>query len=163
MSKPKLSDAGRPKSPQALKELRGTDRADRTNPDAPVVRVEAPPRPAFLDDDPRAAELYDIVVDTLMQMGVVGKPDSVALSLLADQLSRYLEIREELRKDGLTAPASGGSLKAHPLLPHLNNAYGAIHKMLIHYGLTAATRDNVNAAPLEGTTEENFEDFLKRD
>jgi P27 family predicted phage terminase small subunit len=137
--------AGRPKIPQGMKDLAGTSRADRTNDSAPIVKTAPPPRPAFLDDDPQAAQLYDVVVSTLLKLGVVGEPDSVALSLLADQLSRYLEYREIVRREGYTQEGARGGAIAHPLLTHMSSTYTNIHKMLCQYGLTAATRDNVNA------------------
>lgn len=154
--------AGRPKVPQAMKDARGTSRPDRTNPDAPVVRVAPPPRPTFLDSDPQAAELYDVAVNTLMKMQVVGEPDSLALSLLADQLSSYLKMRKVVEEEGLTILSAQGVQKTHPLLQQMNTAYGNIYKMLIQYGLTAATRQNVSSAPLDGTAEESFDKFLDK-
>ena len=152
---------GRPKKPQGLKELHGTARADRQNPNAPVFAVAAPPRPSFLDDDPQAAVLYEVAVATLMKMAVVTESDSLALSMLADQLSRYLDMRKTVRDEGMTIEGARGGRIAHPLMTHLNAGYSNIHKMLVQYGLTAATRDNVDAAPLEAPAD-SFEAFLDK-
>lgn len=157
--------AGRPKIPSAMKEKAGTDRKDRTNEHAPKVPAMIPPRPAFLDSDPQAAQLYDVVAQFLAEMGVVGKPDSLALSLLADQMSNYLKFREKINKDGPVLTGSKGGSMSHPLITHMNTTYNNIHKMLVQYGLTAATRENVNAnlpVTVSGDTDagDTFEAFL---
>lgn len=151
-----------PKKPTAIKELEGTWRADRHNPNEPRPPVELPDRPNWLDEDPRASRLFDQVTQYVKDMRLSTRVDGIALSMLCDQLSLYLEVREQIREEGVmitvTTKQSGTYEKPHPLLTSLNQAYGNIFKMLTQYGLTPVSRMNVSAAPEEDGNE--FETFL---
>lgn len=56
--------AGRKRKPEHLKVVAGTDRPDRTNPDAPAALPELPTAPEWLSR--RAAEICDQLV------GIIG-------------------------------------------------------------------------------------------
>lgn len=153
--------AGRPKTPTVLKELRGTYRKDRANlnePKPPVL-TEVPDAPFWVDDCPQTKSLFDQVTRYVMNMKVATQVDGLALSLLADQLSIYIDLRSQIRKEGITVVDSSGKTKAHAALGQLNNTLTQIHKFLREYGLTAASRSNVSAA--EEKDVDAFEDFLK--
>lgn len=151
------------KKPTALKELQGTARADRANPLEPRPSVGIPDAPAWIDEDPVTRQLFDQVTKYIVDMKVATQVDGLALSLLADQLSLYLEIRNEIRSRGVMLQEEGSTgqtvTKPNPLLPQLNSAYTAIVKMLREYGLTAASRTNVSM--IEEREIDTFEEFLK--
>lgn len=152
---------GRPNKPTNLHDLEGTYRGDRQNPDEPRLPVELPDRPPWVDDDDRTALIFDQVTKYITEMQVGASVDGIALSLLADQLATYIEIRQQIRDEGLTVEvttkASGTYEKPHHLLTALNQCYGNIFKMLTQYGLTAASRAHVSAAPNDA---DDFESFL---
>ena len=80
---------------------------------------------------------------------VGSKVDGLALALLSDQLSSYLRVREGLHnhyaKFGTYELVNGDVTRAHPLLGTQSTIYGNILKLLVQYGLTAASRANVQA------------------
>lgn len=155
--------AGRPKKPSALKELQGTARPDRANPLEPKPEVGIPDAPAWVDDDPQTRALFDQVTRYVVDMNIGTRVDGLALSLLADQIGLYIELRDQIRRQGTVLEMEGSQgqviKKPHPALPQLNQTLGSIHKLLREYGLTAASRSNVSAH--EEREVDAFEDFLK--
>lgn len=145
------------KKPTALKELQGTARADRANPDEPRLPAELPDRPTWIDNDPTTAAMFDQVVEYVHNMKVSTRVDGIALSLLADQLTLYMEMREIIREEGLSMVTPAGNNVRHPLLTPMNQSLTSIHKLLREYGLTAVSRSLVSAVEEEG---DEFEDFL---
>ena len=86
------SGKGRPRKPTKLKELNGTLRPDRTNPNEPKLPVSLPDRPSWLDEDPLAAQLFDQVTKYMVDMNVGTHVDGLALSMLSDQVAMYLRL-----------------------------------------------------------------------
>lgn len=154
--------AGRPAKPTALKQLEGTTRKDRLNPNEPTPPVGIPDMPTWLNDDPTASALYAQVSEYIVNMQVGTHADGVGIAMLADQLALYLELREQVRREGavLELEGSTGQTKKvpHPALAPLNTAFGNVHKMLREYGLTAASRSAVNAQTEKDIG--SFDDFM---
>jgi P27 family predicted phage terminase small subunit len=150
------------KKPTGLKELHGTARPDRANPNEPRPPVEMPDAPAWIDEDPVTRELFDQVTRYVTDMNIATQVDGLALSMLADQVSLYVETRNLIRRQGLFEESEGSQgqivKKAHPGLPILNQCLGNIHKLLREYGLTAASRSNVSAK--EEKEVNTFQDFI---
>lgn len=155
--------AGRPRKPTALHELQGTGQKSRMNPLEPVLASRLPDRPSWIEDDPMAMGLYDQVVQYVHNMGIATEVDGLALSILADQLSIYIEMRQKIRAEGVIIEVEGsqGQTKKipHPCLPQMQTTVTTIHKFLREYGLTASSRPNVSS--LDNDKEVNsFDDFL---
>jgi len=154
--------AGRPKKPTALKELAGTAQPCRTNPNEPRPTVGIPDMPTWLVDDPTALSIYDQCAGYLAEMKVGTSADGIGVSMLADQLAIYIDLREQVRREGavIELEGSSGQVKKvpHPALAPMNTAFANIHKMLREYGLTAASRSNVDAQ-LEKEVN-TFDDFM---
>ena len=154
---------GRPMLPTALHKLRGTYRPDM-NPNEPDLPVRLPDRPVWVDDDPRTAALFDEITRYVERMAVSSEVDGIAISLLADQLAIYLELREMIREEGLIVDHHGSqgqvTRRAHPALVQLTTVLTQIHKFLREYGLTAASRRNVSASSDEQI--DSFEDFMNQ-
>lgn len=152
----------RPKKPTAMHELQGTARPDRANPNEPRLPTQVPDAPSWVDEDPTTRALFDQVTRYVTDMNVATQVDGLALSLLADQLALYIELRQHIRKEGtvITTVGSQGQEKtqSHPALPQLNTTLGSIHKLLREYGLTAASRSNVSVH--EEKDVDSFDDFL---
>ena len=154
--------AGRPRKPTALHELQGTGQASRMNPNEPRLDKQLPDRPQWVDEDPTAAAIYNEVSTYVHRMGVSTEVDGIALSLLSDQLSIYLELRRQIREEGtvITVTGSQGQERRvpHPALAQLNTTLAGVHKLLREYGLTAASRPNVSAIEEKDIT--SFEEFM---
>ena len=154
--------AGRPKKPSALKELQGTARPDRSNPSEPRLPVRIPDAPAWVDEAPTTRALFDQVTKYVTDMNIATQVDGLALSLLADQIALYIELRSHIREEGTVVTVTGSTgqdkTMAHPAIPQLNQTLGSIHKLLREYGLTAASRSNMSAH--EEKDVDSFADFL---
>lgn len=154
--------AGRPKKPTALKELTGTAQPCRMNPNEPRPEVGLPDMPSWLTDDPVASALYEQVGTYIAEMKIGTRADGLGVAMLADQLTMYIELRQQVRTEGavIDLEGSNGQMKKvpHPALTPLNTAFTNIHKMLREYGLTAASRSNVDAQPEKEIN--TFDDFM---
>lgn len=153
----------RPKKPTAIKELSGTAQPCRMNPNEPRPEVGLPDMPFWVADDPLTQGLFDQVTKYVTDMKVGTVADGVGLAMLADQLALYLELRQQVREEGAVIVQEGSQGQAkkmpNPALQPMNTAFANIHKMLREYGLTAASRSNVDAQ-LEKEVS-TFDDFMQ--
>lgn len=156
------SAAGKPKTPTAKKKLTGTYRPGESNKYEPMLPASLPDRPPWVDEDPDTAAIFDQVVEYCRYMGIHTKVDGIGVSLLAEQLVQYLQLRAVIREEGMMIKhvATNGSevTKVHPALAQMNAQFGALLRMLREYGLTASSRANVSAAPEQEIN--SFDDFM---
>lgn len=82
---------GRPPIPLPVKQMRGTDRQDRINHDAPVVPDGEIKPPAWLRE--AAIVHWDALAPTLKAMKVMTVADVYALALCADAMAEFVECR----------------------------------------------------------------------
>ena len=139
---------GRPRKPTALHELQGTGQASRMNELEPVLAVRLPDKPSWIDSNPEALSLYNEVTMYVHRMGVATEVDGMGLSLLAHQMSIYIEMAHKVHEEGpiVTTVGSNGQDRttAHPCLPQMSTALGSIFKIMREYGLTPSSRANVS-------------------
>lgn len=156
------SNAGRPRKPTQLKELQGSARADRSNKFEPKLPAHLPDRPSWVDDDPQGAAIFDQVTEYTRQMAIHTQVDGLAISLLADQLTRYLNLRAIVLKEGeiITTQTAHGTevMKVNPALPQMTALFASTLRMLREYGLTASSRANVSASMEQEIN--SFDDFM---
>lgn len=155
--------AGRPRKPTALHELQGTGQKSRMNGLEPVLANRLPDRPSWIEDDKLASGLYDQVVQYVHNMGIATEVDGLALSILADQLSIYIEMRSKIREEGtiIEVVGSQGQVKKipHPCLGQMQATVTTVHRFLREYGLTASSRPNVSTID-KATEVSSFDDFM---
>ena len=151
--------AGRKRKPVAIKRLEGTFRKDRAK-HCLELPAGIPTKPEWATHDEIASALYDEVAGHCYAMGVGTAADGLAFTLLADQLSIYLQLRAEVYADGVLIERSkskGGRI-VHPALAQMNTCYSQLVKLMTEFGLTAAARTKVDAsAPIPA---DSFEAFL---
>ena len=154
--------AGRPRKPTALRELQGGRTRPHHSPSEPKPDVRVPDKPAWLIEDKVANGLYDEVADYVVRMQVGTEVDGIALGLLADQLALYIEIREQVRREGAIIDSEGSKgqmvQKAHPGMALMTQCVNNIHKFLREYSLTAASRSSL-ATDLEKPVND-LDDFM---
>ena len=154
---------GRPKKPTALHKLEGTAQPCRTNELEPVLEGRMPDRPSWLEEDPLATAIYNQVSQFTHNMGVVTEADGIGLSMLADQLAMYIEMRRKVREEGtvITITGSNGQDRtvAHPCLTQMQSLVTSIHKYLREFGLTPSSRPNVSVLDNEKPVD-TLQDFL---
>ena len=139
-----------PRTPTALKVVRGTVRPERANPAEPKpkrMQLNAHP-PAWLDLSPLAHKAWHDVARVLRGMGVATTADPLAIGLLCDALAEYVTARAVVREQGLTYEAMTAhgdvSVRARPEVAMAADAWRRARLLLNDYGLTAASRPKVS-------------------
>ena len=146
-----------PRTPTALKVMRGTVDASRANPAEPKPKrmpANTPP-PAWLDLSPTARRAWTDVSKALRSMGVATTVDPLAISLLCDALAEYVNARAVVRALGATYEATTAhgdvNVRARPEVAMAADAWRRARLMLNDYGLTAASRGKVSSHEGETT------------
>jgi P27 family predicted phage terminase small subunit len=145
--------AGRKRKPDHLKVVAGTDRPDRTNPDAPVPLSELPTAPEWLSA--RAAEIFDQLVGIVGSMGVGSASDTAMLAMAASRLEE-VEICTAIIEDGGRTFVSSAEydqqgrvisqqIKGHPAVAQRSEAMRHAQSLLVEFGLSPAARSKVSA------------------
>ena len=145
--------AGRKKTPDHLKLVKGTAQKCRMNPKAPAANVGVATAPAWLSE--RAAELFDQISATLLGMGIASPDDQHALALAASRLEEVEILTAVIEDAGRTYQAGGekdeagntvgGLWKARPEVSMRNEAMRHAQSLLAEFGLTPAARSKVSA------------------
>jgi len=88
----------RPRTPTALKLVKGTAQACRTNKREPAAKSGIPKPPEHLS--PRAQRAWPGIARMLNGMGVLTKADGLVLEALCETYGELVEARERLRERG---------------------------------------------------------------
>lgn len=150
----------RPRTPTALKQLRGTDQPCRMNPREPRPARARPRAPEHLSD--RAKECWGQVCRLLDGMGVLTKADGLALEGLCESYAEMLTARERIRQyksptyRQVTKKQVGADKEGNPIfeekimiraVPEVAIAADAERRFkswLASFGLTPADRSRVS-------------------
>ncbi|EOE4732116.1 phage terminase small subunit P27 family [Vibrio parahaemolyticus] len=134
------------KSIQELKAA-GTYRPSRhgKEEDHPVVRIERPEAPPFLNEE--AFRYFQEIVGYGVDMDIIGKADSVIIGLLSNELCEWTELNEAVRKEGYLTkmPTATGFMQevVNPKLKIRDDKTKVILKMLGDLGMSPAARSKV--------------------
>jgi P27 family predicted phage terminase small subunit len=131
----------------------GTYRKDRH--ETPAVTPGRPPKPENLN--PRAAQIWDELADTLTDHNMVATIDALALRLLAETIADYEEARAEVIAFGLTVDTPNGCPVQNPAVGIMNRQREAAVKLLRKFGMTPLDRTGLK--PMEGAKQQS--DFEK--
>jgi len=129
-------------TPRNLRLVRGTDRADRMNPDEPVVAVSIPDAPDYLEPDEQT-----IFLDTagkLARMRVMTEYDVDALAIYSVNFVRWKEATARLHDMGLMVRSPNNFPMQNPYLSVANSAQKECLRILTEFGLTPSSRTRVN-------------------
>ncbi|MCL4068347.1 phage terminase small subunit P27 family [Pseudomonas sp. GX19020] len=135
--------AGRKKTPDHLKLVKGTAQKCRMNPEAPAANVGTATAPAWLSE--RAAELFDQISATLLGMGIASPDDQHVLSLVASRIEEVEILTAVIEDAGRTYQTEAGLWKARPEVAMRNEAMRHAQSLLAEFGLTPAARSKVSA------------------
>ena len=149
--------------PTEIKKQRGTLRADRLNPNEPILPTSIPPVPSWLTDDGKQSfiELSELLAD---DMAVLTKADTMALTLLCDAYGEYLKAKKVINELGPTQTVTSreGNSKevARPEVMLADKSFSKVFQMLKEFGLTPVSRAKVNAIENSGSTDVKIENFF---
>jgi P27 family predicted phage terminase small subunit len=157
---------GRKQKPHNLKVLQGTDRPDRTNPDAPVAPGDLPRPPSYLSR--RACEWFGTIRARIETMGYASSAHTEMLALVAMRIDEIEELNEDIKKNGHTYEScrvvgTGDDaveqvmIKANPAVSQRNEAMRHLQSLLAEFGLSPATMSKIRVPKKdEGNAWEGF-------
>ena len=84
--------------------------------------------------------------------GRIDKTWNIGLQVLADNLDRYYQMKEQIDADGIWIKAKNGACVKHPLLAAQKEVQGSFTKLLDQFGLTPRSADKIlKADPVDDT------------
>lgn len=132
--------AGRKKLPTNLKVLKGTQRADRLNPDEPMPDPNIPEAPDFLSKE--ALIEWGRITTQLSKLGLITDIDMAALALYCQAWGRIVKYEKVISEEGeLNKDGSNTS----PAMWIVNKSYEQVYKFLTEFGMSPASRSKVSA------------------
>ena len=138
---------GRKPAPTHLKLVKGNPGKRRLNENEPKPRRERVSAPAHVSD--KARETWGYVSAILDGMGILTRPDALALEMLCEAYADYLAARSELKAFGSnyyeTVNGQGGIMhRAHPAVAVMQDADRRIKAWLAEFGMTPSARTRVH-------------------
>lgn len=140
---------GPPKTPTAIKDVRGTRRADREPRNEPKPPAGAPECPRYLGPVARAAWKHWQPI--LSEMGVLTVADRSILELTCQAYAQYRQGSKIIETDGPVVTfetEKGKGVRANPAVSFTADAWRRTIVGLRELGLTPAARARVEADPL---------------
>ena len=142
---------GRPRIPTALKLIRGTQRADRMNPNEPKPAVDIPPAPAHLSDEARAE--WERITPELAALGLLSRIDRASLAAYCEFWADFVQAcamcATKEGQDRKVIKAATGTLIENPYYTIKKRSAELMHKFATEFGLTPASRTRINAVAPE--------------
>jgi P27 family predicted phage terminase small subunit len=147
---------GRKKIPTEIKQLRGTDRADRRAPNQmkPEPYVSIPLPPDHLGEIGK--QEWTIIVSNYVQLGMLSGLDSGMISAYCSQIELYIESMAEVKKTGKLVMARNVSAP-NPLLKIANDALDRALKLAVELGLTPSARTKISVSQINAKEVEHDE------
>lgn len=130
-------------TPSAILAARGSWRAKMRSGE-PQIAVSVPDCPAWVQGPAR--DWWPEVAGQLAEMGVMGAPYTVALGLLVDALSDYLQARETVLRAGQTYETANGQIHTRPEVAVMERAWTRTLHAAGEFGLTPASRTRVSVS-----------------
>jgi len=151
--------AGRKPIPIEIKKLKGTYRKHR-DPHSPAPSKSALVAPKWLNTD--AKRVFNTLKSRIGELGMESKTFTEALALLSARMEEVQRYSAILEKEGCTYATTnreGEALqKPHPVINLREKAMAHAHKLLVEFGLTAASIQRIG--PLKQPKRKNaFDDF----
>ena len=134
--------AGRKKIPTKLKILKGTQRADRFNPNEPMPDPNIPEAPDHLSKD--ALIEWGRISNHLAKLGLLSDLDMAALAMYCQAWDRIVKYEKIVEKSS-ELHKSGENITLSPAMWVINKAYDQCYKLLTEFGMSPASRAKVSA------------------
>ena len=145
---------GRKKIPSNIHKLKGTDRADRMNPDEPAYeKAGIIPTPLIKEND-YALEEWIRVAPGLISLSVLARVDIGALERYCISHSVWREAVEGLNESGLLTKSVNGHIQPSPFASLIKQHGNDANKYASELGITPASRAKVSAKKPESKKDE---------
>ena len=146
--------------PTKLKILEGNPGKRPLNDKEPQPKVARPSCPSHLTDEAKAE--WNRIIPELETLGLISQIDRAALAAYCQAYGRWVKAEKALKAiedkfenvnsgSGLCYQTSNGNWVMQPLVSVANKALEQMHKFLVEFGMTPAsrTRISVNASEAE--------------
>ena len=134
---------GRPRTPTAMKIIRGTFRKDRGNAAEPQPEASIPACPSHLNKE--AKKEWRRLAGELYVLGLLSRIDRAALAGYCQAYGRWVMAEEHLTQEGLTTKAQSGYEQPSPWLSIANKSLEQVRVLGAEFGLTPVSRSKVSA------------------
>jgi P27 family predicted phage terminase small subunit len=135
---------GPPKKPTALKLVEGTYREDRVAKNEPRPKVAIPKPPKHMSA--LALEEWNRIVEELRDNGLMTNLDRAALVTYCEMWANYVTASEKVKKTGgMVIQTTGGNFMDNPYFSAQKRSAELMHKFLIEFGMTPASRTRISA------------------
>lgn len=143
--------AGRRPIPTRVKQLKGTLKNRRKNPNEPNPKVCFPDPPKQMDD--LAIEEYRRLGAELVEMGLMSGIDKAALAGYACSYSLWMQVTEKIKNEGIVLEGEGPGV-INPLVNVQYKAQQQMRLFLVEFGMSPASRSKVSVKT-KGTEKES--------
>jgi P27 family predicted phage terminase small subunit len=137
--------SGRKNIPSKIHQLKGTDRADRMNPDEPEYKSAGVVPTQIIKDNDAALEEWIRVAPSLCDTSVLTIVDIGTLERYCLFHARWIEAEALLYDEGLITTSINGHKQANPLISIANQAGINSNRLATELGITPASRSKVSA------------------
>lgn len=137
---------GPPKKPTALKLVEGSYREDRVAKNEPKPRVRIPAPPKRLKG--AALEEWGRITVELYELGLLTNLDRAALVIYCEFWADYETARAKVERMGLTIMTQAQNVIENPNYSIMKRSAEIMHKFLVEFGMTPASRTRISATPL---------------
>lgn len=139
--------------PTRIKQLEGNPGKRPLNKYEPQPELERPSCPQHLTPDARKE--WRRIVPELEMLGLLSQIDRAALAAYCQAYGRWVKAERGLSKfeqrfkgtnvgDGLCYQTTNGNWLSHPLVGVANKALEQMHKFLVEFGMTPASRTRIS-------------------
>ena len=152
--------AGRKRTPDALKVIKGTDQPVRMSGDASysIVITKAPAPPKHLSKE--AKKVWKSVAREMVNMKLLTTLNVMTLSIYADLVAQYIRINEDIElMKGNVIVMNGRNAQLNPLIVAKNMTIAQIMKLSTEFGFTQAAQSRIMGVMKSVNEEEN--DYMK--
>lgn len=159
--------AGRPRTPDAIKEAQGTLRQDRIQEDEMRVALmeSLPAAPEMLTEDGQR-EWYS-ACSTLLDLGMLHRVDLNALLAYCIEVDTYYQAAALIRETGLIITESRREdtsiTKANPAVQIRNTAFKNMMAAAAQFGFTPAARTRIKMDTAKPPEKDEFDLMLEMD
>jgi len=137
-----MGQRGPKKTPTAVLAARGSRRAkDKSRQGEPHPEVVIPKHPIWVS--PKAKKYWKEIAPMLADYGVITNWDRIALALLVDTLADYIAAKKLIVKHGEITPSKKDAVYQYPAVGIKNRTFENVLKLCREFGLTPASRSNV--------------------
>lgn len=153
-----------PKKPTALKLLQGTYRSDRAVNNEPKPKPAIPEVPTHLSDEAKVE--WGRITEQLAGIGLLTKIDRAALAAYCECWADWVDasrlcassVDEHGKKtDRKVIKTAAGNFVENPYFSIKKRSAELMHKFLVEFGMTPASRSKISAQPTGAAPANPFE------